>query len=239
MTTAVASRLRATRGAVFGASAGVVFVALALIAFVIAPGPSEATDTKIFEYFNDHDAAILWQAALVGVSAPFFLWFAGALAAAIRRAEGPEASLLGGVALGGAVASACLYIAGIAAWDALADAYGDTAGLVDERPDLLGSSQVLYRLGASAIEMANFTAAALVGAAAIAFVSGRLLPRWLGWASAAVGVVLLANGPVQVLTDEAGNVVAILVFLLFLAWVLVTSVSLTRWTLRSGADAGR
>lgn len=229
-------RAATTRWRVFGAAAGVVFVVLALIAFLIAPGPSEATDARIFEYFNDHDAAILWQAAIFGLSTPFFLWFAGTLAVAIRRAEHPDSALLGSVALGSAVASASLFVVGVAAWDALADAYGDTAGLVGERPDLLGSSQVLYRLGLSAIEMANFTTAAFVGAAAITFLSGRLLPRWLGWASAAVAVVLLVNGPVQVLSDDPGNAVSVPVFLLFLAWVLVTSVLLARRTLRAEAD---
>ena len=233
------NRAMSTNWRAFGAAAGVVFVILALIAFLIAPGPSEATDAKVFEYFNEHDAAILWQAALFGLSAPFFLWFAGTLAATIRRAEAPDATLLGGVALASAVGSASLYLVGIASWDALADAYGDTAGLESERPDLLGSSQVLFRLGLSAIEMANFTTAAFVGAAAIAFLSRRLLRGWLGWVGAVVAVVLLANGPLQVLSDsDAADVIGVLVFLLFLGWVLVTSVLLTRWTLRSGAEEG-
>jgi hypothetical protein len=61
--------------------------------------------------------------------------------------------------------------------------------------------------------------AVVAGAAAIVVLRTHVLPRWLGWLAAATAVALLANG--FALDAEFGPA-----FLLFLLWVVATSVVL-------------
>ena len=56
-----------------GAAAGAVFAIVALIAFLIGPGPSSGSGTAIVDYYSAHSSAALWQATLVGFSAVLFL----------------------------------------------------------------------------------------------------------------------------------------------------------------------
>ena len=44
-----------------GAAAGAVFAIVALIAFLIAPGPSSGSGTAVVDYYSAHSNAALWQ----------------------------------------------------------------------------------------------------------------------------------------------------------------------------------
>jgi hypothetical protein len=71
------------------AATGIAFAALALIAFLIAGGPSDTTGLGIANYFAANGAAVEWQAFLFGLSGVFLLWFAGTLASALRASTWP------------------------------------------------------------------------------------------------------------------------------------------------------
>jgi len=44
-----------------GAAAGAVFAIVALIAFLIAPGPSSGSGAAVVDYYSAHSNAALWQ----------------------------------------------------------------------------------------------------------------------------------------------------------------------------------
>ena len=53
-----------------------VFVVIALVAFLISLGPDDTSGQGIASYFAQNDNAVEWQQFLFGVSGIFFIWFA-------------------------------------------------------------------------------------------------------------------------------------------------------------------
>lgn len=220
---------RGIRWGPLAAATGVVFVLLALIAFLIAGGPDDTRADVIASYFAENDGAVEWQAFLFGLSGIFLVWFAGTLAAALRTADPDAGGRLGGVALAGAAASTALYYVGIAAWVDLAHLVGDASGgrFSDEA---LGDSLTLFNLADAALAMASFTAAIFVGAASVALLSTRMIVDWLAWAGGVVVALLIVNAFVQLVGDaDSGDVIGTVAFMAFLAWVLAASILLIRW----------
>lgn len=207
---------------------GVVFVVLAVIAFVLATGPDvDATGDEIVEYFQDNESAIKWQAFLFSLSAVFFLWFFGTLAALVRRDEPDAVGRLGAIIVASAGASAALYLTGLAAWTALAKTSGET-----------GTTRTLFDLGDMALALSNYTAATLAAAASLAILRTRLVQDWAGWLGLAVFALLVVNGAVQIFSDsDFAEALARIAFLAFLAWVLATSGLLTMRMRADGAGA--
>jgi len=209
-----------------GLAAGIVFVVVALIAFVISLGPDDTSGHGIAKYFAEHDNAVEWQAFLFGVSAMFFIWFAATIAVAVRRSEMANDLRLGEIALAGAVASVVVYFVGISCWATLAHLFGGYGGDRFSEP-ALGDSLVLFNLANLAFAMASFTTAIFVAAAAKALTGIRLLADWCAWAGGAVALILLINAFVQLVYDPDSDFLGTGSFLLFLAWVLAASGLLT------------
>jgi hypothetical protein len=69
------------------AATGAAFSVIALVAFLIARGPSEPDGRGVFTYFSKHETAVDWQALLFGIAAILLLWFAGTIAHAARTTE--------------------------------------------------------------------------------------------------------------------------------------------------------
>jgi hypothetical protein len=145
----------------------------------------------------------------------FFLPFLGYLYGLLRRAEGAE-GWLSATALGAGLAGFTVKI-GSAAPLLAANDHAKGTPLHDTLVNVNDISFIVTMLPLG------------VFAAAVAIVTLKtgVLPRWLGWLAAATAPALLVNGLFFSSNDAPA-------FLLFLLWLIATSVVLTR---RAGADA--
>ena len=109
-------------------ASGMVFVVIALIAFLISLGPDDTSGQGIAKYFATHDNAVEWQQFLFGVSGIFFIWFAGTVAMLLRRSESGDEARLGGIAFAGAAASTVVYFIGLSCWTTMAHLFGGYGG---------------------------------------------------------------------------------------------------------------
>lgn len=191
------------------AATGIGFVALALVAFLLALGPGDDEDIRV--YFADNATALEWQAFLFGFAGFLFLWFFGTLAAASRPAHAAE-TRLPAITVAAAGATAALYFVGIACSLTLAK--------------MDGSEPLLWDLSGASFAMSNFTAAALIGSSSLALLRTAVLPLWVGYAGLVLMVLLWVNGGAQTLSDV--DILATITFVAFLLWTLVASALLTR-----------
>jgi hypothetical protein len=194
---------------------GIVFVILAVIAFVIASGPDGgATDDEILSYVRDNETALKWQALFFGLAGAFFLWFGGALASVIRRAEGDPAGRIPAIIVAAVAASTAIFSVGIASWLTVAETLDGVA---------------LFHFGESVLGLVDFTAAAFVWAATLGIIRTRILQEWVGWLGAALTALLLVDGVVQAFGDSsAAQTLTQITFFAFLVWVFIAS-SLLAW----------
>jgi hypothetical protein len=219
-------------------ASGIAFAALALVAFLIARGPPDTSNPAILiRYFGLHESAVRWQTALVGLAGILFLAFAGALASHLRaNLDRPDLRMYANIGVAGAAATTTLYFVGLGCWRTMADLFGDAEEFSSTSREALGDTQVLYNLGHSAVDMANFTGAAFVGATAAGLLGGPRRGRAIGWASAAVALLMTLTGVLRVVSDtDFSETTGTVVFLIFLAWAALTGALVSRWTARSMA----
>jgi hypothetical protein len=199
----------------FPAAGGAAVAMLVLVALAIAPGPSSANGETVVAYYSAHGTATLCQAALVGFAVVSFIWFAETFA---RNTSS------GSVAVVGAAATAALYLVAIGAWESLAETYRGV-DIVDVPSEGYGDAHVLYDVGVGATHLANFTAAALVAAMAVAQLASPARGRRMGWIGIGFAFVLLVNAPLQIAaTSDWSDVVGSVIFVVLLSWILATSV---------------
>lgn len=202
----------------FAAGTGVIFAVLAAVGFLVLGQPdADATDEQISQFFVDNESAMEWQALLFGIAAVFFLWFAGTIGAAVRRAEGDPAGRIPAIIVVTAAAAAGIYLAGDAAWITLAQVEG------------LGG-RVIYELGANAFALSGFIAAGFVLAVATGVMRTGLQASWVAWLGALVALALLISSVVEVFAETDSSFAQVyggITFFAFLAWVAV--VSLMHW----------
>jgi len=192
--------------------AGIVFVVLWIITFVITGNSPDSSDSdaKIVSYYADsgHRARDIAALFLVLAASLFFLWFLASLRARLVQAEGGSAGLAA-AAFGAGLVWAVLTFAAVVSFAAPSFARSDTDKfqLDPNTFRLLNDFGYVLWFGGTTI--------AAVTVVATAIVSSRtgLLPKWLTWLSFAVAATLL---------------VAFLFFpiLIFLGWVLVVSIVL-------------
>jgi hypothetical protein len=201
----------------FGAGGGVAFAVLVLVAFAIAPGPSSASGTTVVEYYSTHGTAVLWQAVLAGVAFVCFMWFVETLAG--RMSSGPAGVIGAGV-------TAALYLISIGCWESLGENYRGIE-VLSISSDSYAAAHVLYDVGVGAAHLATVATAAFVGATAAALLSSGAPWRRLGWIGIGFTAVQLINAPLQIFaTSSWSDVVGLLVFLAWLAWVFAVSATL-------------
>ncbi len=208
----------------FGAAGGAVFAVLVVIAFAIASGPSSANGATVAKYYSAHGTAALWQACLIGFALICFIWFAGVFS---------QATFFGHIVLVSASVTAAVYLVAIGAWESLGEIYGRAHG--SDLDD--GDAHVLYDVGVGATHLANFSAAAFVGATTLSVLTVGPRRRLLGAVGTALTVLLLVNAPFQIAaTSHWSDVVGALLFICFLGWVFAASVWLVL-TIRRAAVA--
>jgi hypothetical protein len=138
-----------------GAFGGAIFAVLAFVAYLIQTGPSSDEGVTVVEYYSTHGTTTLWAAALFGVAAIGFIWFAVSFAGQTS---------LGSVGVVGAAVTAALYPTAVGCWEIVAEIFGDV-DIANMPSEGCTNAQVLYVAGNGASHMDNFAAAAFVGAA--------------------------------------------------------------------------
>lgn len=185
---------------------GVVFVACLVTSFALSGSTPDvrASGTKVISYYVS-DRSAQQGAGFLGVYAiVFFLFFAAAFRAHIRRLQpgsGPLAALSFGGAVLLAVGGGVLTTTQIA----LSDAPSALSPAAAQALNVLSNDAFAPLMAGAAVFMiAN-------GLAAIRF---RILPAWLGWVALVIGVLALTP-------------IGFLGFLATMGWVLVVSVLIT------------
>jgi hypothetical protein len=203
------------------AASGIVFVFLAVLAYLVAPGLPQVneSDVEVEEWFVDNESRMRWQVFLFGLATIFFLWFYATLARRLRSAHGQER--LPALIVASAGASAALYLVATACFGALARLPSD-------------GQRALFELGNMVFAVNEFVAVTLIAAASIAILRTRALPEWLAWAGGVFVVLGLLDAAGRILADSGafgpGSVFGTLVFLVFLTWTLAASIVLWQAT---------
>jgi len=201
------------------AAGGIIGVALFVIGIIILGQPPDIDDdaTTVANFFQDNRDQVLWATFLQGLGVVSFIWFIGALGAAMRDAgEGRLAAVMG-------IAFAITLSIGAVA--ALAKA--SLAFSIAEAADP-GISLSLYRMGGYMDTTSGLIAAGFYLAVGGAVVRTGLVASWWGWVSGLVGLWAIISSTAWARDgfwspDGAGFIG----FIVFLAWFLVTSILLT------------
>lgn len=200
-----------------GASGGAIFAALTLVAYLINRGPSSDDGMTVVAYFSTHHATTLAPAALVGVAAACFIWFAETFA------ERMSSSAVG---VAGAAATAALYLAAVGCFEILGEIYGGV-DLGDVPSEGYSNAHVIDVIGNGAAHMGNFAAAAYVGATATAMLAAAASWRSLAWLGIGIATFRMISAVIELASNSHwSDVVSIAGFLAFLAWVFSASVML-------------
>ena len=196
------------------AGSGIVFVALFVAGFLTATKPPSlnATNSKWVHYALGHTKELKISSALFGLAVIAFLWFAGSLATRLRDSGERRLAMtfLAGVA--GAVGTVGVLIAGQVALVRIAV---DSPGQVKSWVDFLQLANIAV----------NFATVAVIGTVAIASLRSGVFPRWFGMLSGLAAVAFAFGGAAFAQSGfyapDGGY--AMIVNIVFAAWVLVTS----------------
>ena len=180
--------LSATRWERFAPLTGVIAVILFIAGALVLDGArepaEEAPPAAYLAYFDRETDTIFAGSSLFFVGLVFLVWFAGALRARLAEAEG-GAHRLASVSFGGAVLMAALMLGALGSQISGAFAIDEDVAL---SPD---AAQAIYYAGQGMFYGSFFGAALLTLAAGVVMVRTGVMARWLGWATFALGVILL------------------------------------------------
>jgi len=201
------------------AAGGIIGVILFVIGIIIVGTPPDINDSAetVADFFQDSRDQVLWAAFLQGLGVIAIIWFIGALGAAMRDAgEGRLAAVMG-------IAFAITVSIGAVA--ALSRASLAFAIAEDADPGVVLS---LYQMGGFMDTTSNLIAGAFYLAVGGAVVRTGLVASWWGWVSTLAGLWAIVSSTAWSRdgfwsADGAGFVS----FIVFLAWILVTSILLT------------
>lgn len=204
------------------AVAGLVFTALVLASIFTPYPPSSDSPAEDIAAQLAGDRTAHQLSLLLGLIADVaFLVFLAGLWSRLRRWEGPAGMFAALVLTSGAALAALMLVSGGLYMALLQYASGDQPD-----PAVLSALTVLNEWVGGALLPAGV---AMFLGAAVAILTTRALPQWLGWLAAATALLLLITFAGVFQTAAEGNavgVVGFVGFLLFLVWVLATSVVL-------------
>ena len=202
------------------AAGGVVGVVLFLVSAAIYGSPPTVGDdaATVAEFFRDNRDAVLWVVFIQGLAVLSFLWFFAALVTTMRDAGEPR--------LAAAAFASFLLTFAVGALSALTRA-GLAYSIADEGADVVVP---LYHLTLVFDVFANVLGAGMLAAVCGATFRTGIFPRWWGWISGAAALWAIINATTWASdgfwSPTGGG--AIIGLAVFLGWMLVTSVLLTR-----------
>lgn len=184
---------------------GVLFVALAIVAGIVAgePPSAESPVEEIVDHYTDNKDSIVVGSFIGGTAAVSLVFFGGYMRKVLRAAEG-EGGVLAAVALVGAAMMAIGLGIDITIGVAIAEAVDD----VD--PPAVQTLQALWDNDFVPIAIGIMTFLLATG---ISIVRHRALPAWLGWVAIALAIVGVT--PIGWITFFGGAI-----------WILIVSVTL-------------
>jgi hypothetical protein len=205
----------------WGRAAGIGFVVLAILAFVLGgepPGVDGAAD-EVVTYFDEDRGRVLVSYFLFAIALGLLIWFAGTIANILReRGEGRvAATLTGAVAAFAAIQFVATGINAVLAYS--------VAGAGDAR-----LAQALFELTWVLDVLAAVPSAVFFAAAAAGLLRTGIVQSWLGWAGLGVAVLFVlrsTNWASEGFWSPTGEYLLVLIPLTLL-WILVTSVVLVR-----------
>jgi hypothetical protein len=223
---------------VAGAASGIAAVAAEVVAGFVMPwgtGPKSGTSAQVFlESVRDHQAALRGYSLMAGLLSLFLLWYAVSLGTYLRQSR--DGGELGTIVMVAGAATAILHWVAASVLLMLPLAASSWSDL-----DL----RVPFGWIGAFLTFVAYPSILFVGAASVRVIQTGLLPRWLGWAGVVqaagylvtvVGSSLATSGPLAVATSGplAGAApVGLGFFLVWLAWIVATSIGLTRQMLKS------
>jgi hypothetical protein len=212
-----------------GAVSGIIFVVVVIASF-FTPETPDADDptSEIVSSIADDRSAHLLSVYLGGLGSLLFLVFVGALWSRLRAAEADRGpSIL--VALGG-VGTAVIILVANGVFMALIEA-------ADESREP-AAVRALFELDEVLFIGIGWTVAAFYTGAALSSLATGSLPRWLGWAAAALSVLFVFAFLGIFSEDDEGGVLGFVFFigiLLNFLWILATSIVMLRTSRRATA----
>jgi hypothetical protein len=220
-TTAPAPRIRRweTFAPLTGIAAVVLFIAAFIVHDVIGDTPEADAPASVFaRYYQEEDGSIWGAGILFSFAAIFFFWFVGTLRAALHAAEG-AVGRLAATAFAGGIATAVLLLAAIGT-------QVSAAILVSDRDaPIAPETAVAYWFMGDGVFLASFYGAAvLLLATSLVVLRSGVLPRWFGWVTLAVALVLVVPW-----INWAAFIFALPI------WIILTSLLLWRATTRSAS----
>jgi hypothetical protein len=164
---------------------GVVATLLVIAGIVVMEGVADRPEESappdvVMAYFRDQDA-VMGGSALYMLGGLFFIWFAGELRSALRRAEGRDGHV-SAIAFGAGVATGTLMLL-IHAASFLGALYHEQLSPETARTLFLFGDVFLYPMA--------MTGALLLAATAAVALRTKILPTWLAWLSLPVALWLL------------------------------------------------
>jgi Domain of unknown function (DUF4386) len=211
------------------AAGGIVGVVLFIVAGVLYGSPPGVDDDaqSVANFFSDNRGQVLTAIFLQGLGVLALLWFVAALVTAMRDAG---ESRLAAAAFGAFLLA--FSIGGTAAIARATLAYS----IADEGPDVV---LPLYHLTVVFDVFVNILGAGLFLAVGGATLRTGLFARWWGRLSVLAGLLLIVGGTAWArdgFWSPTGGV-AIICFVVFLVWTLVTSILLTMRTREAMASS--
>jgi hypothetical protein len=164
----------------------ILFIAGFIVHDVIGDTPdADAPASDFARYYQEEDGSIWFASILISFAVVFFFWFVGTLRAALHAAEG-AVGRLANTAFAGGIATAVLGLASIGT-------QVSAAILVSERdaPIAPETAVAYWFMGDGVFLAAFYGAAVLLGATGFVVLRSGVLPRWFGWVTLAVALVLV------------------------------------------------
>ena len=198
---------------------GLVWAILFVVAFAMA-GEEPAASAPIGEirgYFDSWPDAATVLYGLAGIG------LVGYLAVLALRLVGSAQRTLGATAISGAAVSVIVQTAGDVAFLSLT--LGEPRGIGQEQ------ARTMLQVHEASHALQPYLIAVFTVCAGIVAIETRVIARWLGWAGLALGACMLVVGTGSLVgaADFAHDSdAAIATFLLFIAWVGGTSVSMAK-----------
>ncbi len=211
------------------AAGGIVGVALFIVAgFLYGSPPGVDEDAQsVADFFADNRSQVLTSVFLQGLGVLAILWFVAALVTAMRDVGEPR---LATAAFGSFLLAFSLGATAAITRSSLA------YSLADEGSDLV---LPLYHLSVVFDVFVNVLAAGIFIAVGGATLRTGLFARWWGWISIAAGLLLIVGATAWArdgFWSPTGGA-AWITFLIFILWMLVTSILLTMKVRASVATA--